>query len=193
MNTPALQKSFRLFREECIWLRCCYNTYHGLYESGSEVTDILSSVAKIFFGDLNRILIEYCWLQICKITDPAKSQGRENLTMKHIDSLLAENGLMTDKIKCCSQSILRYSEQLRTARNRLVSHLDKQSVMNGSPIGQHGRDEVEAFFEHLQEYVDAVGTTVGVGPLDFRASSGPGDVTDFLRKLRGISPTTKST
>jgi hypothetical protein len=150
---------------------------------------MLSSVAEIFFGDLNRILIEYCWLQICKITDPPDSQGRENLTVKHIDALLVEEGLMTDRIRRHSSSILRYSKQLRPARNRLISHLDKQSITNGSPLGEHSRDEVVTFFEDLQQYVDSVGITVGLGPLDFRASPGPGDVVNLLRKLRDISPT----
>ncbi len=80
MSADELQRSFIAFRNECIWLRGCYNTFAALYESGSEVKEVLSAAASSFFSDLNRILLEYCWLQVCKITDPANSSGRDNLT-----------------------------------------------------------------------------------------------------------------
>ncbi|MCH7936298.1 MAG: hypothetical protein IH994_04290 [Proteobacteria bacterium] len=92
MAAENLQQSFSAFREECIWLRCCYNTYAALYESDQEVLEALSSTANIFFGDLNKIFIEYIWLQACKITDPAKSSGRDNLTVKYMDEALLDSG-----------------------------------------------------------------------------------------------------
>lgn len=45
------------------------------------------------------------------------------------------------------------------------------------------------FFENLQRYFDVAGNAVGVGPLDFRCSPGPGDVLDLIRTLkRGPDP-----
>ena len=53
-----------------------------------------------------------------------------------------------------------------------------------SPIGEHAKEEVTEFFSCLQGYVDAVGNTIGVGPLDFRATPGSGDVLDLIKVLR---------
>ena len=51
----------------------------------------------------------------------------------------------------------------------------------------HTKEEAEAFFENLQNYNDAVGLSVGVGPLDFRTMAGEGDVLDLIRVLeRGL-------
>lgn len=184
MSADELQRSFIAFRKECIWLRCCYNTYAALYESDSEVREVLSAAASLFFSDLNRILIEYCWLQICKITDPAKSSGRDNLTVENINASLRESGLMTDEICHHSQCLRHYRKLINKGRNRLVSHLDKDSVMKGVDIGEHDETDVIRFFECLQGYVDVVGNAVGVGPLDFRSTAGRGDVLDLITKLR---------
>lgn len=186
MNTEELQRSFRAFREQCIWIRCCYNTYAALYESGSEVRDVLSTVANIFFSDLNRILIEYCWLQMCKITDSSTSSGRENLTVEHINSLLRSSSLMTDEISQHSDGLRQYRNLIEKGRHRLLAHLDKESVMNGLPIGEHDQKDIAAFFENLQGYVDAVGIAVGVGPLDFQVTAGSGDVIDLISALRDL-------
>ena len=43
---------------------------------------------------------------------------------------------------------------------------------------------MDEFFENLQSYFDVAGVAVGVGPLDFRSSPGPGDVLDLIHTLK---------
>lgn len=179
------RRRFLAFREECIWLRCCYNTYTTLYESGSDVLQTLSKTASIFFHDFNMILIDYCILLICRITDPAKSFGRDNLTVQHLNSLLRERGVFNDEICRYSKDLHAYREKVKPVRDRLIAHRDADSVMNGKPLGNHEKEDVEKFFDSLQEYADAVGNAIGEGPLDFRTIPGPGDAIDLIRKLRG--------
>ena len=120
---------------------------------------------------------------ICKITDPAKSAGRENLTFERVNTALQDNHLMTDEIARFSCGLSRYRELIKDSRNKLISHLDRGLVLNGLPIGEHPEEEVTAFFESLQGYVNAVGNAVAVGPLDFRTIAGAGDVVDLIRTL----------
>ena len=183
MRQTELQELFLGFREQCIWLRCCYNTYSALYESDDCTKEVLQASAPIFFRDLNTILIEYVLLQICKITDPAESAGRKNLTFEHVNTALRDNHRMTDEIARFSCGLSRYRKLIKDSRNKLISHLDRESVLNGLLIGEHREEEVTAFFESLQGYVDAVGNAVGVGPLDFRTTAGAGDVVDLIRTL----------
>ena len=185
MKQNELQKLFLSFRDQCIWMRCCYNTYSELYESGDRTKEVLQASAPRFFQDLNAILIEYVLLQICKITDPAESAGRKNLTFEHVNTALRDNHRMTDEIARFSCGLSRYRKLVKDSRNKLISHLDRESVLNGLPIGEHPEKEVTAFFESLQGYVDAVGNAVGVGPLDFRTTAGPGDVLDLIKTLSG--------
>jgi hypothetical protein len=87
-----------------------------------------------------------------------------------------------------SQGLAHYRNLIKDSRNKLLSHLDKESVLMGQPIGEHAKDEVTAFFQSLYGYVDAVGNAVGIGPLDFRTTVGPGDVLDLVKVLkRGVT------
>ena len=184
MKEIDLQELFLAFRKQCIWLQCCYNTYSDLYESEDETKDVLQASASKFFGDLNIILIEYTLLQVCKITDPDESQGRKNLTVEHVNTALREANRMTDEITHFSCGLSRYRKLVKDGRNRLISHLDKESVLKGLPIGDHAEEEVTAFFENLYGYVDAVGNAVNAGPLDIRTTAGAGDVLDLIITLK---------
>lgn len=188
MEQTDLQKLFLAFREQCIWLQCCYNTYSALYESGDETEKVLRDSASIFFKELNAILIEYILLQICKITDPDESQGRKNLTFERVNAALRDAYRMTNEIAHFARGLSRYRELVKEGRNKLISHLDEEAVLKGLPIGEHPKEETTAFFECLYGYVDAVGNAVGVGPLDFQTTAGPGDALDLVKTLkRGLT------
>lgn len=188
MTNDELQSTFLAFREECIWLRQCYDMDAALFESGPDVKRTLKKTAGSFFDDLSRILSEYFLQLVGKITDPAKTTtktgNRDNLTVAYMGSLLVEGGLMTDNTKRLSEDLQKYRHLIVEGRNKLGSHLDKESVLKSDPIGAHTKAEMDAFMENLQQYCDAVGRTVGVGPLDFRVSSGPSDALDLIGALQ---------
>ncbi len=187
MSTTDLKNTFLAFRDQCIWLRTCFNTFTALYESGDATDQVLTRTAPLFFHDLNLILVDYCLLQICKLTDPPRSVGRDNLTVKHINELLKAQNKLTPAISAASDGLAQYRNLINDSRNRLISHADKRAVLTGLPIGAHSKDEVDAFFANLYKYIDAVGEAAGVGPLDFRTTAGTGDVIDLLRQLRGLT------
>ena len=170
MSTSELEKLFVNFREQCVWLRICYNTYHALYESGACTEKTLRDSAPWFFDDLNTILIEYVRIQICKITDPAEIGCRKNLTVESLNAKLRKRNLMTKEISDLSDNLLYYRSLIKEARNKLHSHLDLETVLNDESIAGHSKEEKNKFFSDLQDYNDAVGNAIGVGPLDFSAS-----------------------
>lgn len=183
----SLQTTFEAFRAECIWLRQCYNTHVDLFESGPKTAQTLHNSAAIFFSDLNRILIEYIFLQACKITDPAGTGKRKNLTILYLNDELKKAGLFHSEIAHHADGILLYRQLIIEARNRLISHLDTATVMKDEPVGAHTIDDVTKFFDHLQNYCDAAGRAIGIGPLDFRSSPGPGDVQDLISLLKSAA------
>lgn len=183
-DTERLREAFLAFREQCIWLQTCYNIYAVLFESDQSTKEILSGTAQLFFGDLNLILIEYCLLQVCKLTDPPRSNGRDNLTVKYLNGLLDAENLLTTEITAASDGLENYRNLIKDGRNRIISHADKETLLTDLVLAGHTRSDVHTFFENLYKYVDAVGIAVGDGPLDFRTTSGPGDALDLLRYLR---------
>jgi hypothetical protein len=184
MATQELKDAFLAFRQQCIWTRICYNIYANLYEAGPETLDLLKRKAVAFFSDLNIILIEYCWIQISKHLDPKKTMGKENLTVKFIDSELSKQNLLTPEIEHLSSQLNSYCPLIKDARNKILSHSDLETALQNKILGAHTEKEVAMFFENLQQYCDAVGNAVGEGPLDFRSTPASGDVLDLLKRLK---------
>lgn len=186
MVTNDLEEAFLTFREQCIWLQTCFNIHAALFESDEKTSDVLSSTAPQFFHDLNLILVEYCLLQVCRLTDPARSAGKDNLTVEYINSLLQDEGLLTSEILDASNGLSLYRSLINDSRNWIISHADKRALLDSLPIGEHSEADISVFFENLYRYVDSVGTVVGVGPVDFRTTSGAGDSLDLLRHLTRV-------
>src|SRR5262245_21780304 len=107
MPIEDVRARFIKFREQCIWFRACYNTYAKLFEGGPEVDEILN-VAPTYFTDLNAITIEYCLLQVCKLTDPATTGGRTNLTVARMNDLLIQHGLIDQEVRDRSAGLHAY-------------------------------------------------------------------------------------
>lgn len=183
-DLARLREKFDHFREECIWITNCYNLYRTLYEGGEATDAVLIRVAPAFFHDLNRIIVEHILLQICKITDPAESGSRQNLTVANLNKDLNALGLLTQDLIDRAGEFEGYRALIKLARNRLISHLDWQAVQDGNPLGEHEAAEVRRFFASLFRYTDLVGETCGAGPLDYSVSACPGDAIDLLRALR---------
>lgn len=189
----ALREKFVHFREECIWLTNCYNLYKTLYEGGPETDALLHRVAPALFLDLNRIVIDHILLQICKITDPATSRDRQNLTLANLNKDLQTVDLFSPEIELVSADLNAYREVIKPARDKLISHLDWKTVRDGQSLAAHAADEVNFFFAGLFRYTDLVGEACGIGPLDYRVSACTGDAIDLLRFLRQAAPTPSST
>jgi hypothetical protein len=144
----------------------------------------MTKTAPLFFHDLNLILLEYGRLQVCRLTDPAQTFGRDNLTINHINELLKAENILTPEISAASDGLMHYRSLLKDSRNKVISHADKDTLLAGNAIGEHAQEDISKFFECLYSYIDEVGNVIGEGPLSFRCTSGPGDVLDLLRYLK---------
>jgi len=185
MRSKKLVDAFLAFRNDCIWLQTIYNTFSDLYQSEShDVTELMDATAPAFFSDLNIILADYFVLQVCRVTDPPATCGHLNLTAFGINDLLQKHRALTPEITSAAEGLLPFRERLIDARNKLGAHADLQAILAGQPLGSHTDVEREAFFSSLYLYVDEVGITLGVGPLDFRSTAAAGDALDLIRCLR---------
>jgi hypothetical protein len=188
--SPGLRQAFVAFREQSIWLRTCFNTFDALFQQEHQPKDLLQRTAPLFFDELNHVLLDYCRLQACKLTDPAdtwshEAQARvESLTVCNLNRDLEREGLKTQAIDDASAALMRYRKLVKPSRHKAIAHIDKAATLANQPIGAHAEQEVVDFLDSLQSYNDEVGEVVGEGPLDFRGTSGQGDVLTLLQFLR---------
>ena len=193
MPSSHAVESFLALRQECVWVQSCFNTFCALFESGEETSTVLQQAAPAFFQEINLILLEHFVLQVCRITDPASSNGRENLTIKNLNQALAKEGIFSTHIAEQSERIHKYRSLVVDARNQIVSHADKAKILSRTESDPHARSDVKDFFAGLYKYVDLVGEALGVGPLDFTYTGSEGDVEALVSCLkRGLTNKVRS-
>ena len=121
---------------------------------------------------------------MCKLTDPQKSMGKDNLTIQSMDLGLKANNIITTEIEHYSSNLLLHRSRIIDIRNQYISHLDRDSTVMRKTFNIGTEENVAQFFEDLQQYCDSVGNAVGAGPLDFRTTVGSGDAVDLIRRLK---------
>ena len=183
-----LESQFKVLRDQAIVLRQTFNTFNHLFESDGETDRVLKESAAWFFYDLNRMMVEYLILLVCRLTDPPETFGKPNSTIPRMTELLCkkedlDHGIKA-KLKTLDANISDYRKRLQPVRNKIVGHSDLDTYVSNSVLGAHPKEKMVEFFENLQSYFDVAGVSVGVGPLDFRSSPGPGDVLDLIHTLK---------
>lgn len=184
VSLSEIKSTFVAFREECIWLQTCFNTFNVLFSDDDEVKALLNNSAPTFFGDLNLMFIEYWIIVACRLTDPASTMGHENLTAKYLLEALKQHSLLTPEIEISAGNIESYRALIKDARNRLACHAGRMAHLANTALGEHSELELLNFVKKLQIFNDLVGEAIGEGPLDYRVTSGPGDAYDLLRALQ---------
>jgi AbiU2 len=177
------------------WLVIVRHTYKVLFEDEQpSCKTLMEKTASSFFVDLNRILHEYLLLECAKITDDASTFNHENFTVaylvenigwpqKQLTSMPDEEKDILKELKSLQGITEGFRFDIKSARDKLLAHLDKAAVLSGEPHGAFPEGKDEAFFDALQKICNITheacfGTIYG----DMSTVAG-GDVIDFRRAL----------
>jgi hypothetical protein len=177
------------FADYCVYVRSVYMHGHTLFEAADQADkDMLEGTAPVFFGDLNKVLIEYVILQVCKITDPAKDiRGSENHTTGFF-AATADFLSEPDKGRRLSDlhaTMQKLREKLKPARDKVISHLDRNAVLTKTNMGAATNDEWAQFWHALDEFVAILYEKyVSSPPMHLLSVSRITDTLDFKRALR---------
>ncbi|HEY1059270.1 MAG TPA: hypothetical protein VGE55_11130 [Limnobacter sp.] len=185
-SLTELRRTFIAFRDECIWLQICFNTFNTLFEGGEQIDSLLRESAPQFFADLNIMMAEYWVIVVCRLTDPANTNGNYNLTVPYLLKALERHSLLTSEIQAAADEVRAYRELVNDTRNKVISHADLKAFLRGEVLGEHSAEALVRFVQHLQIFNDLVGEAVGKGPLDYRVTACSGDADDLLPNLTGL-------
>jgi len=149
------KEDVEIFADHCVLMRSIY--LHGkilFEESTRREKTLMSRAANIFFSDLNRVLIEYVILQVCKITDPAQdARKNDNLT---IAFLLDRYGFDLADLKLLNErceKLRAFREKLLPARNKRISHFDRNAAIGDFVLGAASTEEWDEFWLNLQDVI----------------------------------------
>lgn len=169
MTAKEIKETVKRFCDQCLWVKLVFNEYCILYESGKARLELLEEVAKHFFHDINKILVEYILLNMCKLTDPARSRQDDNLTVKYILKVIGPEATMQLDLDGLSKGIHSIRPYIRDARNKIIAHLDKNTLLSPGTLGAFPRKIGDSFWNSLQEFVDRIHRYYFQGPFPLDA------------------------
>jgi len=160
MSEAKKKEDIKVFADACAFSRSVYLHFRTLYETSTDDDRArMGRAAEILFGDLHQIFVEYIILQICKITDPANDfKKNDNHTVAF---LLKHYGLTGDakigpRLTELDQKTQAFRQKLLPARNKLISHADRDAILAGDKLGGAPQAEWDQFWLDLEELVNII-------------------------------------
>ena len=147
-----MTEDIEIFANYCVFVRSIYLHARELFETSSnEDKALMKRTAGTFFGDLNRVLNEYVILQVCKITDPAHDvYNNDNHTiaflLEHYD--FSSDLPILNRLKELRASMQAFRKKIEPARHKLISHLDRATILASRPLGAATDEDWSRFRGH---------------------------------------------
>lgn len=175
------------FCDACVWARTVRNHFLALFEFNQCRLALLEEVAAFLFHDLNIILIEYIFLQLCKLTDSDKTKvGKDyanNLTTNYILTLeWSPETLKGLQIK--NDELMAFRSKIIDARRKLIAHNDLRTHLQSISLGSFSESDEREFWKSLQEFVDLAHSEAIGGPFPIDATMQGGDVFSLIHALK---------
>lgn len=146
-----------VFANNCVFMRSIYLHGQILFEASSDKDKArMAQAASTFFGDINRMIVEYMILQVCKITDPARDfRKNDNHTiaflLQHYD--FSADPAKAQRLAQLDGRLQAFRQKLLPARNKLISHADRDAILAGHALGGASQSEWNQFWLDLQDVV----------------------------------------
>ncbi|MCA8987728.1 MAG: hypothetical protein KDA78_08825 [Planctomycetaceae bacterium] len=153
-----LKEVYEAIEDELIWLHGRWRLYRQLYGADQETLDLLNNSAPTFFGMLQFLWLDYVVLEICSLTDPPRSYGRDNLVLRQLYEMLdpQRDADLRRELRECGRSIDEACGKLRMIRNRRIAHKDQRTALGAyqSPILGVSRQDVEDALAAMRAYAN---------------------------------------
>jgi hypothetical protein len=143
------------FVVECERTKISYDLFQALFNKSDWQQQLFHSTAPKMFSDLNGIMVEYFYLQVSKLTDPARTQRKyDNLTTNYIVERIPWPDHVKDKLIALNGRLMAFSEHFTEYRNKLGAHLDLlENTDRRRTLGSFPEGEDTIFFHDLEEFL----------------------------------------
>ncbi|MBI3583880.1 MAG: hypothetical protein HY096_08025 [Nitrospinae bacterium] len=182
-NDKKTQEIIEKFCQQVFWLKSIHWTYKELFES-EEAKRLMEKTAHSFFEDINIIFINYLLLEFAKITDPAKTYGEENFTIDNIIESICWPPEVEQKLKDLNNETEKFRKYIKKARNKLLAHRDKKTILSDKILGEFPEGEEERFLTNLEEICNITHEACFNSIFGKIVPSSDGDVLDLKKALK---------
>jgi hypothetical protein len=139
----------------CTSVRNDFDLYRSLFETDQRILDLFSSVAPLCLGDICRILQENLHIQFCKITDPARTGKKANLTTNYIVEEIPWPDTVAQRLREVNGRLMSFRQLIEPARSKRIAHLDLPAqVEQWANLGSFPAGAEIQFLQDLQWFID---------------------------------------
>jgi hypothetical protein len=117
----TLGTQFAALFQEVAWLHMVWGEFIELFRDEPRVT-VLNEAAPAMFHMIRDALWQFTLLDLARLTDPPKSMGKENLTIKNLSELVKPE--MRADVQKLVEAAEKKSDFCRDYRNRRIAHFD---------------------------------------------------------------------
>lgn len=143
------------FYNLCVEARCDFDLYPSMFENDPKKTTLCVNYAPYFFNDFGRILTRFLVLHVCRLTDPAGSASKSNLTTNYILENLAWPSAVQANLRQYNDQLMVFRAKVEPARSKRIAHTDLHSQINRlGAMGTFTKGEDAKFFADLQSFFD---------------------------------------
>lgn len=120
------RKQYELLSQDCIQLHSDLEVFGYLFSESNDRVLLMNVTAAIFFKQLQKTLWNSLLLQLCRLTDPAQTGNKNNLSLSFFLETLApnQNPASQDRAKPLVKRAFELSNFARDWRNRRIAHRD---------------------------------------------------------------------
>lgn len=142
---------------ELAWLYSKWEEYVELFGTKPSRIELVNKVAGHFFRIVQDSLWESCLLHIARLTDPPKSAGKENLTIKKLPSLITDEKIKKNLSELIEVAVEK-ADFCRDWRNRHIAHKDLGLAMKtgAEPLKPASRAAVKEVLSSISNVLNAV-------------------------------------
>ena len=181
----AIGEVYSALWQEVAWIHTKWAQYVELFGTSAERIDLLNSAAPSMFRTVQDSLWEDVLLHLARLTDPPKSSGRRNLSMRHLVALL-EGSQIATAVASNETAALSASEFARDWRHRRLAHrsLDLALGQSVEPLAPASRADVKKALSAVEELLNTVSRHYLDSSTRFELGSGGADAVSLLHLLR---------
>ncbi len=143
---------------ELVWLYWKWEEYEELFGKKPSRIELINKAAGYFFRIVQDSLWEDTLLHITRLTDPPKSAGKENLTIRKLPDLIKHDALKKKVVYLIETSVEK-TGFCRDWRNRHIAHKDMGLALNAEeaePLEPANRAKVKEALGSIADVMNAI-------------------------------------
>jgi hypothetical protein len=157
-----------------------------LYGTAENVA-LLNRSAPRFFAIGQMTWLQDVYLSFCRLTDPPRSAGKDNLCFERYVELIdpATHPNLRQTVTNLVVHLQTYCRFARDHRNRRIAHLDLSTKLgrHPQPVAQVTKAEIEGGFDRIRNLINTIEVAYGLNSTLFGFDE-EGDGTDVVQLLR---------